>query len=263
MARLRTGAESEGFDPVSYALGRRSGGGGGGGQGATHWIGVTTTELTDGATTNPITVNGASVTAVAGDITQYGDMEFIWSGSAWQAFGGASDYDDLSNRPQINGVTLSGNKSTADLTTVSWNSTVSVGFAAQATTAEINGTSFTKVSDTAFTPEQLDGAALSMQGTTITLSSSDLTDLSAAGVTGTLVNVPTYGPVIVSCTEAGSVVSEPGFYFRTDGVYLAPYITMSYTAALTAFARAIGAGDIQMEDGVTDLPNGVVWLQLE
>lgn len=61
-----------------------------GGGGATSWIGVTTTALTDGATTNPITINGESVTAVAGNITSYGADEFIYNGSAWQLFGAAN-----------------------------------------------------------------------------------------------------------------------------------------------------------------------------
>lgn len=59
------------------------------------WIGVTTTELTDGSTTNPITINGESVTAVAGNITAYGNSEFIFNGTAWQAFGNLEDLGEL------------------------------------------------------------------------------------------------------------------------------------------------------------------------
>ena len=57
---------------------------------ATHWLGITTTDLSDGSTTNPITINGVSVTAVSGDIVQdsHGD-EFIFNGTAWQQFGGS------------------------------------------------------------------------------------------------------------------------------------------------------------------------------
>ena len=55
---------------------------------ATHWLGVTTTSLTDGSTTNPITIGGQSVTAVSGDIVQDGNgQEYIFNGTAWQAFG--------------------------------------------------------------------------------------------------------------------------------------------------------------------------------
>lgn len=55
---------------------------------ATHWLGVTSTTLTDGATTNPITINEQSVTAVNGDIVQDGNgTEYIFNGTAWQALG--------------------------------------------------------------------------------------------------------------------------------------------------------------------------------
>ena len=54
---------------------------------AVYWIGVTTTVLTDGDTTNPITVNGESVTAKKGGMAQYSGEEFVWSGSAWQSVG--------------------------------------------------------------------------------------------------------------------------------------------------------------------------------
>lgn len=55
---------------------------------ATHWIGVTTTTLSDGSTTNPITINGESVTAVSGDIVEdSAGTEYIFNGTAWQEFG--------------------------------------------------------------------------------------------------------------------------------------------------------------------------------
>ena len=59
------------------------------------WLGITTTALTDGATTNPITIDGESVTAVAGNMTAYGEKEFIYSGTKWQEFGDLSDLGDL------------------------------------------------------------------------------------------------------------------------------------------------------------------------
>lgn len=55
---------------------------------ATHWLGVTTTALSDGSTTNPITIGGQSVTAVSGDIVQDSNgNEYIFNGTAWQALG--------------------------------------------------------------------------------------------------------------------------------------------------------------------------------
>lgn len=57
-------------------------------QNATHWLGITTTTLSDGSTTNPITIGGESVTAKSGDIVQDSNgIEFIFNGTAWQQFG--------------------------------------------------------------------------------------------------------------------------------------------------------------------------------
>lgn len=157
----------------------------------------------------------------------------------------------------------SGGGSGGDLPSASWTATVSTGFEAQSVTATVMGTEFTKVSDKAFTYDNLDGAVLTMGDDSITLDSSMLSDMSAAGVTGTLIALPNYGSALFSCTKAGAVVSEPGFYFVTEAVYLASFVTMSYTETITAETRAIAVGTMEMEDGVTDLPSGVIYFQVE
>lgn len=48
------------------------------------YVGVTTTAISDGSTTNPITINGQSYTAVAGDTVFYNGTSYAWDGSAWQ-----------------------------------------------------------------------------------------------------------------------------------------------------------------------------------
>lgn len=111
---------------------------------ATHWLGVTTSELSDGSTTNPITINGESVTAVSGDIVQTttGAREFIFNGTAWQELGSSvgtlkafayADTGDVTITPKgsnasssvsgICSVTPSGSVSGTDVTL----STTSVG----------------------------------------------------------------------------------------------------------------------------------------
>lgn len=92
--------------------------------GFTKWLGVTTTELVDGASTNPITIGGESVTAENGNIVSYGDKEFIFNGSVWQEFGdlealGAMAYADTAT----GSVTPSGS---VTLTTSSTTPTISV-----------------------------------------------------------------------------------------------------------------------------------------
>lgn len=57
--------------------------------GGVHYIGVTTTAITDGSATNPVSIGGKAVTAVNGDLVIYGNKEFIFSvsDSKWHEFG--------------------------------------------------------------------------------------------------------------------------------------------------------------------------------
>ena len=55
--------------------------------------GKSSTEITDGATTNPITLDtGDSLTAVTGDVVLYGEYEFVWLGTKWEKLGGDGSY---------------------------------------------------------------------------------------------------------------------------------------------------------------------------
>lgn len=71
--------------------------------GFTKFLGVTTTALTDGSTTNPITINNQSVTADTGSIVTYGNQEFIFNGTAWQAFGDLSALGALAYKDEAEG----------------------------------------------------------------------------------------------------------------------------------------------------------------
>lgn len=75
---------------------------GSGGSGSS-FIGKTTTVLTDGSTTNPIIVNGKSVTAKNGDIALYDKQEFIFDGTEWNAFGDTSGLGDLAYKNSASG----------------------------------------------------------------------------------------------------------------------------------------------------------------
>ena len=54
------------------------------------WQGVTTTEITDGSSTNPVVIDGSSYTAKSGDMVTYNSTEFVFNGTVWQEFGAAS-----------------------------------------------------------------------------------------------------------------------------------------------------------------------------
>lgn len=70
--------------------------------GGTHYKGLTTTPLTDGASTNPIIISGASYTAVNGDMVVYSDgagsdKEFLFASvdNKWH------EYQDLSDTKEL------------------------------------------------------------------------------------------------------------------------------------------------------------------
>ena len=76
------------------------GGGGGGGGGGIKLVGETTTPLTDGATTNPIMINGQSYTAQPNDAVLYDSKEFLYVGTYWREFGdltglGTAAFEDV------------------------------------------------------------------------------------------------------------------------------------------------------------------------
>lgn len=74
-------------------------------EGASYFLGVTTTAITDQSTTNPITIDGQSVTAKNGNMVIYGNKEFIWSGTSangkWVEFGDLSTLGNLAYKDSI------------------------------------------------------------------------------------------------------------------------------------------------------------------
>lgn len=67
------------------------------------YLGITTTVLTDGCTTNPITINGESVTAESGDVATYDTEEFIFNGTIWQKFGDLTSLGALAYKNSASG----------------------------------------------------------------------------------------------------------------------------------------------------------------
>lgn len=65
--------------------------------GGTSFLGITTTALTDGATTQTITIDGQSVSAINGGIAIYEEAEFIYASAdnKWHAIGDTSNLGAL------------------------------------------------------------------------------------------------------------------------------------------------------------------------
>lgn len=90
----------------------------------THFLGQSTTAITDGGTETP-TIGGATVTPHAGDIVVYINGEFIWSGSAWIELGDLSGLGALAYKDSASGkVTATGTVSKPTFTGSSSNVTI-------------------------------------------------------------------------------------------------------------------------------------------
>ena len=63
--------------------------------------GTTTTALTDEGTTNPITINNESYTAVANDAVFYNKKEYVFDGTKWHEFGDMSGLGSLATKNSV------------------------------------------------------------------------------------------------------------------------------------------------------------------
>lgn len=94
------------------------------------YLGKTTTDISDGSTSNPISVEKdgvvEQVTAIEGDwaiydkydgLTKLGTIESIWNGTTWQEFGDLSDMGSLAYKDSASGTyTPAGSVSTPSFT---------------------------------------------------------------------------------------------------------------------------------------------------
>ena len=73
--------------------------------GGTHFIGVTSSEIEDGSTTQVITIGGESVTAANGDIVVSGNKEFIWADAdtSWHELGDVTNLGALALKDSASG----------------------------------------------------------------------------------------------------------------------------------------------------------------
>ena len=89
--------------------------------GGTVFLGVTTTPLTDGASTSTIVIDGESISAINGGIAIYENGEFIYasSDSKWHEIGDTGNLGDLAYKDSASGnFTPSGTVSTPTIVTL-------------------------------------------------------------------------------------------------------------------------------------------------
>lgn len=108
---------------------------------STAFLGVTTTELTDGATVSSIQINGTATACKNGNIAVYGNKEFIYNGSKWFEFGDLSTLGALAYKSQAQASytpvgSVSQPTTTANTSSTTVNSIVTVGTLPSATVTD-------------------------------------------------------------------------------------------------------------------------------
>lgn len=94
--------------------------------GAMHYLGKTTTALSDGSTTATITIDGDTITvgaSEAGAVVIYGEYEYVWNGTKWQELGSSSSMKALAFKDSASGSytpngSVSGTAITLNTTTI-------------------------------------------------------------------------------------------------------------------------------------------------
>ena len=190
--------------------------------GAMHYVGLTTSALTDGATTNPIIVDGNSYTAKAGDVAIYGELEFVFNGTKWQEYGSTGSLKALAFKDSASG----------DFTPAGTNAASAVSFTGQA-----NGDFVTGYNNDAVAPSK--AADTFTQGALPEFTEGAFTPASLAAGFYTAGSAPSFTEGEFNAGSLPSLGEETKSNFATEGevsTYSEATETLTFAAAGTAQA---------------------------
>lgn len=159
--------------------------------GAMTYLGTTTTAISDGSTTNPITIGGKSVTPTAGDVVIYGNSEYVWSDteSKWREFGSTGSLKALAFKDSASGSYTPAGTVSAPTVSVSVNTTSikpfgSAGILPSCTLPEMTATVSGETLTLGWTAGSFSAGTLPSAGTAITVAT-DIKSASASAPTFT------------------------------------------------------------------------------
>ena len=194
------------------------------------WLGVTTSEIDEGSSTNPILINGESVTAEAGDVVSRDSdhKDFIFSSTGvWQNFGELTGLGALAFKDSASGsYTPTGTISAPTFTGTTMESTGSYTPSGTISNPEFTGASMTStgsytpsgsisevaIGTTSVSTVKSVGTLATCTMPTFTVSNGNLTITDGSYVAGTL-------PESESVTVAsGTVTSQPTFTGTTETI---------------------------------------------
>ena len=174
------------------------------------WLGVTTTTITDGSTTNPVTIDGEPVTATNGDIVTYNSKEFIWTQPVGSQTGKWQQFGDLSGLGAMAYV----DKGTVTIKPKGGVSSADVSFSGGSTDVVLGeATTFTNTDSSVSFAEHTKATVLKSDVTATVPKPSGTTKYMKATASGTAVGVATSADAITGLGTASTdsfVKSYPG-----------------------------------------------------
>ncbi len=252
---------------------------------AMKFIGITTSNITDDSTTNPVIISSKSVTATAGNVVLFGDDEFVWTGSKWEELGGIHGTESAGSHNHttsttipantyVNAVTPSTTKLALDAKTASAVTevtgstqklvTTSIKGVSGTTTAsavsETSTTNIAKLSGTTVTVAKKADTATPVGNAkingTITYGNADMADADSTFMTGATATAskPTVTVQLTSTIVDNGTTKERSAYYAEvkDDAETLVFMPVSFNATATATAPTVSI------DATTDTIRGVV-----
>lgn len=222
--------------------------------GAMKFLGTSATAITDGATTNPITIGSTSTTVASGNVVLYGSKEFVWNGSAWEELGNEGSYkvqQSAVSSPATSGST------TAFIDTISQNAQgVITATKKNVTFPTLSGGSAAAADATVVGGVTVSGHAVTVGKKTLT-AGNNVTITGASDkitIAATDTKYSTMGAATASTAGTSGLVPAPaagkqGQYLRGDGTWATPTNT-TYNNATTSAAGLMSAADKTKLDGI-------------
>ena len=209
--------------------------------GGVTFMGETTTALTDGATTNPITINGNSVTAIKGYLVVSNSKEFVFDGTKWIELGDLTALGALAWKDSVSATytpagtvskpTFTGSSSNVTITTAD---NASGNYQPKGTVSQPTFTGSATTSTGNFTP----AGSVSVS----TNATSNKTATVSAAASGTTTYTP--GGTVTQPTFSGSAMTSTGD-FTPAGT-----IALSNTNQTTTVSKTSGTATYTPEGSV-------------
>ena len=230
----------------------------------THFLGASSTTITDGGTQKP-TINNVEVTPNAGDIVVYSNGEFIWSGTTWIELGDLSGLGDLAYKDSASGsITPTGTVSKPTFTGSSSNVTITAtdntngNYQPKGSMSGIAWTGASMTSTGKFTPAGSVTVGTTTATTTVSAASSGTTTYTPGGTVGTpTISVKTAGSTTTIKNPTSKTVvtdmsvAEPSATAATGA--LAYYSVSGETLTLKQIVETTGASittsDVTVKNG--------------